>query len=104
MGEDRTGDAAGRWPIVLRRLLLAGWACLLLSALCLYFSAPLAPGNSRGGEVAWAPIFMLARLAGTVAFAIGGVAIFNRRWLEGIAMCLLAVVLPFVSFFVHGTI
>lgn len=96
-------ELRARWPVLLQRLLFVGWGCLALSALCLYLSEPPAPG-SADGEWGWAVLMMTARLAGTVGFAVGGVAIFNRRWFEGISMCLIAVILPLVSFFTHGTL
>jgi hypothetical protein len=85
-------------------LATAGRASIALSALFLYLSGPIALAKADGSEVMWAIYLMSARLFGICAFAIGGVAIFNHRWTEGILLCLLAVTLPFLSLYMHGTI
>jgi hypothetical protein len=93
-----------RAQALVRRLIWAGRVSIALSALCLYLSGPIAaPGDGHAG-VMWAVYLMLARLFGIGAFAIGGVAIFNHRWTEGILLCLIAVSLPFLSLYMHGTI
>ena len=100
--EGAPGHRSGRGKIFVRKLIWGGWACLALSALFLYLSGPIS--SAQGNEVKWAVYLMLARLFGMFAFAIGGVAIFNHRWTEGILLCLIAVVLPFFSLHMHGTI
>ena len=100
--EGAAGRHAGRGEILVRKLIWGGWACLGLSALFLYLSGPIS--SAQGGEVMWVFYLMLARLFGMFAFATGGVAIFNHRWTEGILLCLIAVVLPFLSLYMHGTI
>lgn len=101
--EGEAGRRSGRGRILVRRLVWAGWVCIALSALFLYLSGPISSPQGAGGEVLWAIWLMLARLFGIGAFAIGGIAIFNHRWTEGILLCLLAVSLPFVSLSMHGT-
>lgn len=95
--------AESRAATLVRRLIWSGWACIALSALFLYMSGPIASARGNDAEVLWAVYLMLARLFGICAFAIGGVAIFNHRWTEGILLCLLAVALPFLSLHMHGT-
>lgn len=90
-------------PLV-RKLIFAGWICLAVSALFLYLSVPFASGRQTDNLVLGAIYLMLARLAGIGAFAAGGVAIFNRRWLHGVALFLLSVLLPYLAFHFHGTI
>lgn len=87
--------------LLVRRLIWGGRMSIVLSALFLYLSGPI---TGDGNEVMWAVYLMLARLFGIFAFAVGGVAIFNRRWTEGILLCLAAVALPFLSLYMHGTI
>jgi len=101
--QEPSADRVLRQQRLVRRLLWAGWGCLALSALFLYLSGPIAAPGQDGPGVMWAMYLMLARLCGIAAFSIGGVAIFNRRWFEGIALFLLSVVLPFIALQMHGT-
>ena len=80
----------------IRRVLAAGWACIALSAAFLFLSRPIGPGRGGGEILWWATLLMLARLFGMASFAIGCVAIDNRRWHQGMAMIL--------SFYWHGTL
>jgi hypothetical protein len=93
---------AGTQALV-RRLLWAGRVSIVLSAAFLYLSGPITAARGSDSEVMWATYLMLARLFGICAFAIGGVAIFNHRWTEGVLLCLIAVGLPFLSLYMHGT-
>lgn len=89
--------------LAVRRALLAGWACVALSAVFLWLSGPVT-GSAGSDGVLWAVYLMLARLFGIGSFAIGALAIFNHRWLTGILLLLLSVVLPVVAYTMHGTI
>ena len=90
--------------VLLRRTIAAGWFCVAASIVFLWLSRPTAHGAPRQDIVMWATWLMLARLAGIGSFAIGCVAIYNRRWNHGMAMLLLSVALPFLAFHWHGTI
>lgn len=92
-----------RTEILVRRMMWAGRTCIVLSALFLYLSGPISSARGNDSAVLWATYLMLARLFGICAFAIGGVAIFNNRWTEGVLLCLISVVLPLLSLYLHGT-
>lgn len=93
----------GMHPVV-RRAIWGGWACVALSALFLYLSGPTASAPAEDYGVLWAMYLMLARLFGIGSFAIGTLAVFNQRWLVGITLLLLSVVLPVIAYRLHGTI
>ena len=97
-------ESQSKGKILVRRMIWCGWGCIVLSALFLYLSGPITSARGDASEVLWAIYLMAARLFGIGAFAIGGVAIFNHRWTEGILLCLIAMVLPFLSLYMHGTI
>ena len=103
-GGVRHDDAVCRVEVLVRRTIRAGWVCVVLSALFLYLSKAVEPGQEGSSEVLWAVYLMMARMCGIASFAIGGIAIYNHRWTEGVMMLLLSVVLPVIAFFVHGTI
>jgi hypothetical protein len=98
-----TNEPKDRIEVLVRRLIWCGWGCAALSALFLWLSGPFSSAGDEGGVVVWAFYLMAARLAGIGAFAIGGVAIYNHRWTEGILLCLIAVLLPILSLYMHGT-
>lgn len=89
---------------LVQRVVLTGWACILFSALFLWLSSVVDSGRDGAGSILWASLLMVARLCGLASFAIGGVAIYNRRWTAGVLLMLLSVALPVVAFVVHGTI
>jgi cation transport regulator ChaC len=89
---------------LLRKVFAAGWGCVALSAVFLYLSHPIGAGGSQENLLLWATWLMFARLFGIGSFAVGCVAIYNQRWNQGIALLLLSVVLPVISFLLHGTL
>ena len=93
-----------RAQILVRRTIRAGWGCVLLSAMFLYLSKAVESGQGGLGDALWATFLMAARMCGISSFAIGGVAIYNERWTQGVLMMLLSVLLPVIAFVVHGTI
>ena len=97
-------DREARVERLVRRVILAGWACVLLSAVFLYLSKSVGPGEARDSPILFAIYLMLARLFGIASFAIGGVSIYNHHWTAGVMMMLSSVVLPIFAFLVHGTI
>lgn len=97
----RIAGGPDRW---VRTVLRSGWVCVGLSAVFLYLSHPIGSGGGQENLLLWATWLMFARLFGIASFAIGCVAIYNHRWTQGIALLLLSVVLPVVSFFLHGTL
>ena len=94
-------ERQARHDRVVRRTLNGAWVCVALSAIFLWLSKV---GEAGGGDVLWAMSLMLARLFGMTSFALGGVALYNHKWNEGIALLLISVVLPVIAFVVHGTI
>ena len=94
---------AAHFPLI-RKVLRAGWGCVALSVVFLYLSHPIGSGGGQENLLLWATWLMFARLFGIASFAIGCVAIYNQRWTQGIAMLLLSVVLPVISFLLHGTL
>lgn len=97
-------ESRSRGRIFARRVIWAGWVCVVLAAVFLYISKVVEPEQGESGYALWATYLMLARLCGLSSFAIGGIAIFNHRWVEGIAMLLLSFGLPVIAFVLHGTI
>ncbi|ANM31262.1 hypothetical protein ABI59_19325 [Acidobacteria bacterium Mor1] len=88
-------------PLV-TRVIRIGWVCVAVSALFLYLSGSL---PAEGGDVMqWALLLMVARLFGLASFTIGAVAIYNRRFGEGIALFGVSIALPVLSFLLHGTL
>jgi hypothetical protein len=90
--------------VLLRRAIAAGWFCVAVSMVFLWLSRPIDHGAPRQDIVVWATYLMVARLAGIGSFAIGCVAIYNRRWNHGMTLLLLSVILPFLAFHWHGTL
>lgn len=88
----------------IRRVLAAGRACVALSAAFLLLGHSIGPGRSGGEILRWARTLMRARPFGMASFAIGCVAIHNRRWIRGIAMSPSAVALPLLPFYRNGTL
>ena len=93
----------GRIATLIHRLIAAGWASAGLSAVFLYLSRPSPVGEPARDVLWWAVTLMAARLCGIGAFAVGCVAIYNKRWAHGIILLLLSVVLPAIALHVHGT-
>lgn len=93
-----------RAQVLVKRTILVGWVCVVLSALFLYLSKVVDSDAGGFGNVMWSMFLMAARTCGISSFAIGGVALYNNRWTEGVLMLLLSVVLPVIAFVVHGTI
>ncbi len=102
--EQATEADSERIARLVRRTLYAGWLCVALSALFLYVSGTVDVERGRSSDFLWATSLMLARLFGMGSFAIGGVAIYNHRWTEGVLIMLSSVVLPLIAFVLHGTI
>lgn len=101
-GPEPQPNAPSRTHILVQRTILVGRICVLLSGVFLYLSKLADTGHS--GNFGWAMLLMAARTCGIASFAIGGVAIYNGRWTEGVLMMLLSVVLPVVAFVAFGTI
>ncbi len=102
--EPTNDEAAARAQVLVRRILRIGWVCVALAALFLYLSQAIDHTAGGSAHLAWASTLMFARLCGLISFAIGGIALYNHRWTEGVLLQLLSIVLPVVSFLVHGTI
>ena len=90
-----------RW---VRRAIWAGWICVVLSALFLALSKVVSSDTGSAEHILWAIFLMVARMCGIASFAIGLVAIYNRRWTSGVLMLLCAVWLPVMAFIFFGTI
>ena len=88
---------------LVRRTVIAGRWCVVCSALFLYLSKAVDSETALGNSM-WAILLMAARMCGLGSFAIGGVAIYNGRWTEGVLLMLLSFILPVIAFVVHGTI
>jgi hypothetical protein len=70
-----------------------------ISSVCLFMSNRAMSADS----ILLAGIcLMVARLCGLLALATGGIAIYNRSWLEGTLLFLGSVGLPMISLFYHG--
>ena len=100
---DNPQPSTQKTSLFVRRVIWAGWTCVVLSALLLYLSKAV-DAESDAGNFLWAMLLMAARACGLASFAIGGVAIYNGRWNQGVLLMLLAIVLPVIAFLVHGTI
>ena len=94
---------AGRIAALVHRVIVAGWVSVGLSAVFLYLSRPSPAGEPPRDVLWWAVTLMAARLCGIGGFAVGCVAIYNKRWTHGIILLLLSVVLPAIAVHVHGT-
>ncbi|MGE3164609.1 MAG: hypothetical protein AB7O52_06875 [Planctomycetota bacterium] len=101
--DDSSPATAHRHQTLVRRIVVTGWACVLLSAVFLYLSKAV-DSNTHSGDLLWSIFMMAARMCGIASFAIGGVAIYNDRWIDGVSMMLFSVVLPVIAFVVYGTI
>lgn len=85
------------------RAIRIGWLCVAASAVFLYLSRPGEFADAHGQEIRRAIYLMAARLSGIGSFAIGSLAIYNRRWTTGLILLILSMALPFVAFHWHGT-
>lgn len=108
MGSETSHDSSSSElspsQVLVRRIILVGRACVFLSALFLYLSHVVDSDVGGWQYHLWAIFLMIARMCGLASFAIGGVAIYNRRWTEGVLLMLLSVTLPVIAFLMYGTI
>ena len=95
---------SGRAETFVRRVVLAGWICLAISAACLALVGFTDPASRGSGMMVRVCLWMMARMFGLATFAIGCIAIYNHRWTTGVFLLLLAVILPVLAFLAHGTI
>ena len=88
-------------PTIIKHVLTVGFVALAASAACLLF-----------GKHAWrseslllaGTCMMSARLCGLISTGVGVVAIYNRKWWQGVMLLAGAAGLPIVSIFVYGFI
>ncbi len=86
---------------ITKLILVSGWLALVVSSVFLYLSG-LDWGDDKY-QTSSAIFLMLARIAGMGGFCVGVFAIFVHRWNTGVSLILLSLILPFLSFHLHGS-
>lgn len=87
---------------LIRRVLIGGWVCLMLSTLMLAISIFTASAE-HGSEVTQVVWLTLARTVGIASFCIGLIGIFNRHWCQGTFLIAGSIFLPGISLLYHGS-
>lgn len=104
MNETPETPAIPDWQETLKKIIIAGYICLLISSICLYLSMRDFgdPGSSaRTMSALW---MMGARCAGLASFFIGALSLFNQRWVHGTLFFSGSVGLPILSLYLRGYI
>lgn len=84
---------------LVKKLILLGWICLLLSSACLFLSSKAWDAQSL---LLSGCCMMVARVCGLISLGAGGIALYDHQWLQGMLLLAGSVGMPMVSLFYYG--